>query len=934
MDTVARTASRGHMEAVDETKTAAEVPTRCLDDSTVLRFVSGQLDDTSRRLVEDELGRCRDCSALVAELIRGSAVLHVEADPVRLEGDSRSECLSRYVLGPVIARGGMGTILAAFDRRLSRSVAVKRMDGSAPSLAERFRREIRVTASLQHPGIVPIYDAGVLDDGQPFYAMRHVPGASLEQAIAECDEGKRLGLLVPVLAAAEAVAYAHQRGIIHRDLKPSNILVGPFGETVVIDWGLAGIEETSHHDHGGHDPAAAPDPTTTCRGSVLGTPRFMAPEQARGEPATPESDVYALGGILYHALSGVPPVPDGAVSHVLERVARAEVRPLRDIAPGLPGDLVAIVERAMASAPEARYASCGELAADLRRFQTGQLVAAHRYSRGDLVRRFARRHRAALVFAALLAAILGVGGTLSVRRIVTEREHAEDERGLAQRERAGAEELVKFLLFELRARLSTVGRLDVLSGVADRVDAYYLTTVAGRAEAPEAVRERAALHDLRAAVASATGDAASADRYLERGLAMLDRAPGAPGTDEVRGDLTASQARRVGQTGDFARSRALYLDAVALYRRAPAGEAPEQRHQRELKLAGRLTTAATMAERLGKLADAEREWQQAADLLQARLAQDPDDLEAGKRLCELRMTIGQRRYRRGVLDSAESSLRAALDDGERLAARAPKDSEVEHLVAWSAISLANVRYGRGDLDGAVQLRKQALAVAATMLAIEPASVEWQAVQARCEADLGMVAFDRSDWAEASRRFGAARTTHEQIVARDPKSREHRRDAAIAAAQVAEAETSLGRVDAARAAWLGSLEHFAVLARSNEAEPRLDWAFGLRGYAGFERAHGRLATGLPAIEQALALVDGTPAGADRPVMTYYRAAVLAELAAERDLRGQPRMAIAAWQRAATLLRGLAEHVPLEPEWAKTLREAETELGHRPLPGSRR
>src|ERR1044071_6839733 len=105
----------------------------------------------------------------------------------------------------VVARGGVGTILAAFDRRLARSVAVKRMDGSDRSLVERFRREIRVTASLQHPGIVPIYDAGVLEDGQPFYAMRHVPGASLDHAMMKCDEGKRLGLLVPhfIIARSE-----------------------------------------------------------------------------------------------------------------------------------------------------------------------------------------------------------------------------------------------------------------------------------------------------------------------------------------------------------------------------------------------------------------------------------------------------------------------------------------------------------------------------------------------------------------------------------------------------------------------------------------------------------------------------------------------------------------------------------------------------------
>ncbi|HEY0989810.1 MAG TPA: serine/threonine-protein kinase, partial [Kofleriaceae bacterium] len=491
----------------------------CLDDSTVIRLLAGRLDESARIAVEAELGRCRRCAALVAEVARGGSLLYIEPDD-RAEPDHAhdgnghgrdpgEDRVSRYLLGAEIARGGMGTILGAFDRRLARSIAIKRLERDDSSFAARFAREIRITASLQHPGIVPVYDSGSLPGGQPFYAMRHVQGTTLEQAIGDSHtDRERLALLVPVLAAAEAVAYAHERGIIHRDLKPSNILVGPFGETVVIDWGLARIDG-SVDDAPRAEPAA--DPLTTSFGSVLGTPRYMAPEQARGEIATRRSDVYALGAILYHTLTGLAPLSGDSVEAILERAARAEVRPLAEVAPGLPGDLIAIVERAMANAPELRYASAGELAADLRRFQTGQLVGAYSYSRRDLVRRFVRRHRAVLALTGLFAVFLAAGAVLSVRRIVIEREQATTERARAERERRGAEDLVQYLVNDLRDKLTTVGRLDVLSGVADTVEAYYMTTAAGRADLPEAVIDRAALYDLRAAVAKGSGDGPAID---------------------------------------------------------------------------------------------------------------------------------------------------------------------------------------------------------------------------------------------------------------------------------------------------------------------------------------------------------------------------------------------------------------------------------------
>ncbi len=369
-----------------------------------------------------------------------------------------------YVIERELARGGMGRILVAEDRRLSRPVALKELLVANAALADRFSREVRITARLQHPGIVPVYEAGHWPGGEPFYAMKLVSGRSLEKVVEErttLDE--RLRLVPNLVQLAEAMAYAHDQRIIHRDLKPANVLVGEYGETVVIDWGLAkdldeATDETASSDEG------VVDSMLTQVGAVVGTPAYMSPEQARGERVDARADVYALGALMWHVLAGTSPVSGSSVDTVIQRVREGvATRPLAEVVPDVPPELATIVDHAMATDPADRYPSARELAADLSAFQTGRLVARHRYSNWELIRRWIRNHRTAVFTTLALVVGAAIVGAIALRQVVAERDKARSARI------AGLEEQ---------------GRIEMKAGRPQRA-AVYLAEAYSTADAPD-----------------------------------------------------------------------------------------------------------------------------------------------------------------------------------------------------------------------------------------------------------------------------------------------------------------------------------------------------------------------------------------------------------------------------------------------------------------
>lgn len=315
------------------------------DEKKLLQFLEDELSDSESQEIDQHLSRCDQCrnsaDTIIGSTVRIIGILpsgepaNPSAPAPGREQSIEAELALRFTISEEIARGGMGIIYRGFDRDLSREVAIKVSLDDTPESNARFYREAKISAQLQHPGVVPVHELGRLSDGKPYIVMRLIGGQTLQQLIRD-DQSQRPSqkLLNVFESICSTMAFAHSRLVLHRDLKPDNVMVGSFGEVQVMDWGLAKkisqpptSQEDSNRSSDTNFPSPDPskNPTATQKGQILGTPAYMAPEQARGEAATLRSDVFSLGGILCHILTGKTPFADSTSTQAIARSASSDL---------------------------------------------------------------------------------------------------------------------------------------------------------------------------------------------------------------------------------------------------------------------------------------------------------------------------------------------------------------------------------------------------------------------------------------------------------------------------------------------------------------------------------------------------------------------------------------------------------------------------------
>jgi serine/threonine-protein kinase len=671
--------------------------------------------------------------------------LDSEEDPVAV-GEGTSSGLRFAVLRPH-AEGGLGKVSLARDRELNRDVALKEIKPRYADDVEaraRFLCEAEVTGGLEHPGVVPVYGLGRFADGRPFYAMRFVQGDSLLEALDRFHTtdwknkpGERAlalrGLLRRFVDVCNAVAYAHSRGVLHRDLKPANALLGPYGETLLVDWGLAKVlkpYEISPAPPEGVLRQTSGDGVATQAGAVIGTPAYMAPEQAGGGPVGPAADVYGLGATLYHLLTGRAPFGGAPALDILMRVVKGRYRPAREVHASVPAALSAICQKAMALWPQDRYGSAKELAVEVERWLGDEPVLAYREPWSARLARWARRHRplvasaAALLLTAVLALVVGI--------VAVNREKKRTEGALAAESQALAK--------ESQARKQTREALDEVSSqvIEDWLSRQQKLEPAQRA-------------------------------FLEKALAHYKTFAAEAGDSEEIRHSVADAHVRVGKIheklGQNAQAEQVYRRAQELYASVAADFTAVPQYRRQL--AGSHSHLGILLTKTSHPKEAEAELRQALAIYQRLAAEFPSVVEYRNDLASCHNSLAILMQTTGRFPEAEAAYGEALKTRRALAADFPAVPQYRHDLAGILNNLGNLQAETGHPKEAEASATEALAIQKQLVADLPTVPLHREQLARCYNNLGVLLKDTERPKEAEAAYREALAVQQRLAAEFP-----------------------------------------------------------------------------------------------------------------------------------------------------------------------
>jgi serine/threonine-protein kinase len=666
-------------------------------------------------------------------------------------GSPTSSGLRFRVLRPH-AKGGLGQVSVALDAELGRHVALKEIQehfADDPDCRARFLWEAEVTGHLEHPGVVPVYGLGRYSDGRPFYAMRFIRGDTFQDAIQRFhaadvpgrDPGERAlalrQLLRRFLDVCNAVAYAHARGVLHRDLKPANVMLGPYGETLVVDWGLAKPVDRPEGLTGGEEDALRPTQATglapTQAGTVVGTPQYMSPEQAAGGRVQlgPAGDVYSLGATLYCLLTGRAPVEDSEVLAALLRVQSGDFPPPRRVKPGVPAALEAVCVRAMALQPERRYGSPKELADDIDRWLAEEPVRAYREPLRVRAGRWVRRHQTAVAAAAAALVVAAAFFGVATGLLTAAYQEAERQRDVAAAQRDKARDRFRLAReavdrFYTQVSESTDLRARGLEGLRqtllESAAAFYRRFVQEESDDAEVRAEQGRAYLRLANLYRVLRRGAQAERAYRQAVATAERLTTAfPGETRYQEDLALAHNalgvlyRDTGRLESAERS----FQAARAVRRRLVDQAPHEPKHRE-DLAVSEANLGAMHSAVGRLREAERAYRRAEGLFRQLADARPQEPHYQRYLATVYNNLGAL-YAEQMdrPDPAEQAHREALRLRRRLAAEHPREPQYQEDLAGSHNKLGSLYSDTGRNGLAERAHREAERVARSLAEAHP-----------------------------------------------------------------------------------------------------------------------------------------------------------------------------------------------------------------------